>query len=143
MRSAKKNFLLIITLINLFMSQTAWAQGDNNQLFEDGTQDLIIVLASGAFGAVLGLSTLSFVEQPEKHLKSIVVGGAIGIIFGVATVAYIQANKSKQMYLGDFHYQPDPAQFDTVARNAWHQDFAPFERPQITSGPFLNHTFTF
>ena len=70
----------------------------NNPVVHDAINDAYIVGGSGVVGAVLGLSTLSFVEKPGDHLKNIVVGGAIGIIIGVSVVAWGQANKSRQNY---------------------------------------------
>lgn len=61
---------------------------------EDSIQDLSIVLASGLAGGILGLSTLSFVDQPSKHLKNITMGTAIGVILGVGVVVFSQASKN-------------------------------------------------
>jgi hypothetical protein len=54
------------------------------------------VAATTAGGAILGLSTLSFVDEPGDHLKNILFGGAIGLIIGVAVVAYSQAQGSQE-----------------------------------------------
>lgn len=73
-------------------------------LVEESVRDLMTVVAFGAGGAVLGLSTLSFVKRPSKHLKNIIIGGALGIIVGVGVVAYNQANQGK-----DFYWENAPA----------------------------------
>ncbi len=66
-----------------------------NALVDETLQDLTIVLATGAVGAVLGLSTLSFVDKPKDHTKNIAIGGAIGIVIGVGVVIFSQATKSQ------------------------------------------------
>ena len=79
------------------MAQQAGAAGDAS-LLADSMNDVAIVSGCGLGGAILGLSTLSFVEKPSEHLRSIVVGGALGIIVGVAVVAYLQATKTSELY---------------------------------------------
>ena len=63
-------------------------------LVDDSIRDFSIVLGAGAAGAVIGLSTLSFVDEPSKHFKNVAVGGAIGIVMGVGYVIFSQATKS-------------------------------------------------
>ena len=80
----------------------------------------MIVGGAGAAGAILGLSTLSFVEKPGDHLKNVVAGAAIGIIVGVGVVAYLQATKSHDIY-NQGNNSEDTSVFGTVARNEWHE----------------------
>lgn len=40
------------------------------------------ILLSSFGGAVLGLSTLSFYDNPEQHLNNVALGGAAGAIIG-------------------------------------------------------------
>lgn len=78
-------------------AQDATAGGPDGPL-----TDLYIVLGAGAAGAILGLSTLSFVDEPTKNLKNVSMGAAIGIILGVGIVIYNQATKtSTKMYSAD------------------------------------------
>ncbi len=85
-------------------------------------KDFYIVLAIAGGGAVLGLSTLSFVEEPGDHLKNLYIGAAIGTIVGVAFVAYSQASKSKEIFNGDLQANNSGGiRFDTVTRKNWHQ----------------------
>lgn len=70
------------------------AEEQSMNVMDDSLRDISIVLGAGAAGAVLGLSTLSFVDTPSKHLKNIAVGGALGIVAGVAAVIIIQASKT-------------------------------------------------
>lgn len=81
---------------------------------EEGLRDLTTVAGLGLGGAVLGLSTLSFVEEPSDHLKNILVGAAVGIIVGVGVVAYNQASKSQATIRGA------SIDFDTRSRMNWH-----------------------
>src|SRR5690606_10255011 len=79
----------------------------------------MIVAGAGVGGAILGLSTLSFVEEPSEHMKNILVGGAVGIIVGVGLVAYMQATKSETIYKQSAEI--DAVNFSTKQRLAWHQ----------------------
>jgi len=83
-----------------FLPLRSFAQDAAATLISETKRDITIVGASGIGGAVLGLSTLSFVEEPTKNLKNILIGGAIGIIVGVGVVAYLQGTKSKDSYEG-------------------------------------------
>jgi hypothetical protein len=115
-------YMLLVFLFN----QNAFSEGGKDgELFEDGMQDISIVMGTAAGGAILGLSTLSFVEKPKEHLKSIVVGGAMGIILGVAIVGYISANKSKDLYFEGVETTTGYNQnlkFKTIDRISWHHE---------------------
>ncbi len=94
---------LIISLpLFFFFTATAFAQQASDpagNLADESMRDISIVGGCTLGGAILGLSTLSFVESPGRHLKNIMVGGALGVIVGVGIVAYLQANKSRDIYL--------------------------------------------
>ena len=98
-------FVSIIALVTTFLmtiSPKSFAQdGDIDGLVDDTKNDLLIVVGGGLAGAVLGLSTLSFVEEPKEHTRNIIVGASIGIIAGVGYVAFSQATKSQQMIYGE------------------------------------------
>jgi hypothetical protein len=117
--------------------------------------DLMLITFAGLGGAVLGLSTLSFVEQPEKKLKNIVTGGALGIIAGVLFVAYKQATDTTGI-LEDADYKaapvdPAPAQDFLWRRNILPDQFqnAPQNIAGLSNRAFnrdlmsMNLTFTF
>lgn len=114
-----KIWLLTISLVFVFTCAPSQvlAQDAKGDLVSQSIQDAMIVGGAGLGGAILGLSTLSFVEEPSEHLKNILVGGAVGIIVGVGLVAYMQATKSETMYKGG---QVDPIEFGTKQRIAWH-----------------------
>lgn len=115
-KSLIKRAVLCLALFSLVNSTFAQDNGGGDILDQSMT-DIITVTALGGVGAVLGLSTLSFVNEPKDHLKNIVVGGALGIIIGVGVVAFRQANKSQEVYKGAFNNVPE---FSTKNRLAWH-----------------------
>lgn len=117
-----KNFF--ITFIFLFTTTTALFAQDTgsaatsssqDDILGESMQDLSIVGGMGVAGAVIGLSTLSFVEVPGDNLRNILVGGAIGIILGVGIVAYKQATRTNETYDASIRT------FGTTERMAWHK----------------------
>ena len=81
-------------------------------------RDLFIVGGTGAMGAILGLSTLSFVEEPSEHLKNIYMGASLGVILGVSYVAYTTANRDKELMVEASKNIPI---FSTKDRVVWHR----------------------
>ncbi len=125
-----------------------FAQAQQSEdIIGDSLKDITTVAVMGATGAVLGLSTLSFVEEPKDHLKNILVGGALGIIVGVGFVAYNQANQSKQVIRGGAMV-PSLKDMPTTERKSWHQASVseslalPSFVPATESSP-VNMTFSF
>ncbi len=146
-----KKYLLSILCTLLISVPTVHAQGGgDNDIFASSMTDAITVAALGGFGAVLGLSTLSFVEEPSEHLKNIVVGGAIGVIVGVAVVAYKQANVSKDLYQ-ESATQLSPVldpEMSTAMRAQWHQRNhyqinGNLGKENLANVPGVNFQFTF
>ncbi len=136
MNNTKKlmGILLIATIFPLSaLSQT---DEDLDVLVSDTKNDLLVVVGGGLAGAILGLSTLSFVEEPKEHTRNIIVGASIGIIAGVGYVAFSQASKSRNML-----YNPESEetvknsikQFDTYARADWHSEVYANHNQIITS----------
>jgi hypothetical protein len=106
----------------LFSTQVK-AQGkelDPDAMMESTKNDFLIVVSAGLGGAILGLSTLSFVEEPKDHTDNIMTGAAIGIIVGVAVVAYMQAEKSSAMFYDE--QANNSLEFDTKNRKLWHAE---------------------
>ncbi len=97
----KIQIILLLLVSLMFNTPNAYAQ--ENAASADGPMtDLYIVLGAGAAGAVLGLSTLSFEDEPSKNLKNVSMGAALGIILGVGIVIYNQATKtSSTIYSAD------------------------------------------
>ena len=141
MKILKNSFKVSILAISLIFSSVVSAQGNDGTFADESIQDITTVAALGGVGAVLGLSTLSFVEEPGDHLKNIVVGGAIGIIVGVAVVAYNQANKSKSFYEDNAYNQNLGPKFDSMKRYEWHT--ASREVKLARSSQQINFNFTF
>ncbi len=109
--------LFFMTTQQVMAQAAAGGQQGADDVLQESLMDMTTVVAIGGAGAILGLSTLSFVEEPKDHLKNILVGGAIGIIVGVGIVAYKQAATSKEMYLENAKVTPD---FQTLDRTVWH-----------------------
>jgi hypothetical protein len=87
---------IVLNPLKLSAQETAASAG----LFDESVKDISVVLGAGAAGAILGLSTLSFVEEPKEHTKNIAIGGAIGIVIGVGMVMFGQATKSQSTIMG-------------------------------------------
>jgi len=90
----------------------AFAQNEDD-LIKNTQNDIMIVGAAGAAGAILGLSTLSFVDTPSKHVSNIWTGAALGIIAGVIFVAYNSAQKGSEELQSS-------SEFNSAERVAWH-----------------------
>ncbi|OUR96385.1 hypothetical protein A9Q84_08515 [Halobacteriovorax marinus] len=116
----RKVTLITISFFSLLFTPCAFAQSENStDILEESLGDITTVAAMGIGGAILGLSTLSFVEEPKDHLKNVLVGGAMGVILGVGFVAWQQATKSKGSY-EDQALKVTP-NFGTTQRVAWQQ----------------------
>ena len=87
--------IILMNPLTLYGADTATESG----MFDDSIKDISVVLGTGAVGAILGLSTLSFAEKPKDHLKNIAIGGAVGIVIGVGIVIFGQATKSQSSIL--------------------------------------------
>jgi len=135
----------IFTFILIVMSANSFSQdAGEDELMLDHKNDLLVVVGGGLAGAVLGLSTLSFVEEPKDHTRNILVGASIGIIAGVAYVAFNQANKSKSLMLGPQEdASTNPRDFNTYARNSWHMNEVISKSNPISSLNQVNYRFQF
>ncbi len=109
-----KKVLCLLLGLQLVLLAPASAQSEAD--FVKKTQDdIMVVSAAAAAGAILGLSTLSFVDKPSQHVSNIWTGAAIGVIAGVIFVAYNSAQKSQEELESSVDFQ-------TSERMAWHQD---------------------
>lgn len=111
-----KFFALFLSL-GLILSSNSFAQTSEEDFVKSTQNDLMIVAAAGASGAVLGLSTLSFVDKPSQHVANIWTGAAIGVIAGVIFVAYNSAQKGQE----GLEMEEASIGFRTSERVAWHQ----------------------
>jgi hypothetical protein len=122
----------------LFSSPVQAQQEGGKPIYGDPMQDITLVGACTVGGAVLGLSTLPFTEEPGDHLKNILVGGAIGLIIGVALVAYVQANKTNTYYGAGLSVEAENlVGFSTQDRIQYHQ---PKNDNQLST---VNYSFSF
>lgn len=135
----KKIKCILFSFATLFsLSLTSVQAEEGYEIIDESIQDLNVVMGTGLGGAVLGLSTLSFVERPSEHLKNVVLGASLGIIVGVGIVAFGQANKSKERYFDN----ASNSNFKTGDRYAWHQlSHSSYNKSKDYS--FIAHSFTF
>ena len=117
-----KKYLTLFVITMALMGRGTWAfaasdSATEQSIMDDSLRDFSIVLAAGAVGALLGLSTLSFVEEPSKHLKNVAVGGAVGIVIGVGAVIFSQATRTSSTISGLSKEIPmNPEKYETLAR---------------------------
>lgn len=109
-----KKWLSFVMIFQLLTLNLAIAQQDD--VLANTQDDILMVAAAGAGGAVLGLSTLSFSNEPSKSVSNIWTGAALGIIAGVIYVAYNSAQKSSQ----DLISKAADQDFSTSSRERWH-----------------------
>jgi drug/metabolite transporter (DMT)-like permease len=111
----KKNISLFLSLyfiITTVILTPAFAQ-DADDIVKNTQNDIMLVAGAGAAGAILGLSTLSFVDKPSKHISNVWTGAALGVIAGVVFVAYNSAQKGSE----DLMSSKD---FNSMERVVWH-----------------------
>lgn len=136
-----KSFIFKFLLLLSLVTNGAFAQ-DDGDIVKDSLRDISVVAGTGLGGAILGLSTLSFVEEPKEHLDNILVGGSIGIIVGVAIVAWSQATKSKGLY--EDNASTSKPDFGTLARASWHKaEYSKNADLSQKAPSYFNYSFTF
>lgn len=146
----KKNLFLILTIV-VALEQQPMAYGatpaasassaTEDSIMDDSVRDISVVLGIGVVGAVLGLSTLSFVDSPSKHLKNIAVGGAIGIVVGVGVVIFSQATKSTTaIAVGQAELPMNAEKFATLSRQEFSEDKI---AKNYLKGPDFGYNFSF
>ncbi len=67
-----------------------------------------VILVSGLVGGILGLSTLSFYEEPQNHISNITIGAGIGVICSAIylTAAAAQQPPAKASLEPGFEFRP-------------------------------------
>lgn len=128
-----KKLLCAFLSLQIFLATAAvnpaFAQEDD--IIKSTQNDIILVGAAGAAGAILGLSTLSFVDKPSKHISNIWTGAALGIIAGVVFVAYQSAQRGSE----DLQSDEASINFNSSERYAWHsQNSENLTIPQVQFG---------
>lgn len=61
------------------LAQSKGSSGGSNSPY-DTRNTVGVILLSGLVGGVLGLSTLSFYDRPQDHIRNITIGAGIGVI---------------------------------------------------------------
>ncbi len=112
-----KKFLSLILVLQILGVSSVYAQ-ESEDFVKSTQEDLLIVAGGGVGGAIIGLSTLSFTNQPSKHVSNIWTGAAIGVIAGVVFVVYNSATRSHD----DLTSGIDGKSFETPARRNWHDE---------------------
>ncbi len=139
-----KNLKIYLLVFSIIFVQSALGKSNDDNILNNSIRDVQIVVGAAAGGAILGLSTLPFVEVPERHLQRIVIGAALGIILGVGVVAWQQGAKSKNMYLqnaGSGAYI-NFSKFSTSDRLAWHNKSF-IKNLSVKNYALLDYSFSF
>ena len=128
-----KKLVCALLSVQIFLATAvvnpALAQEDD--IIKSTQNDIILVGAAGAAGAILGLSTLSFVDKPSKHVSNIWTGAALGIIAGVVFVAYQSAQSGSE----DLQSDEASINFNSSERYAWHaKNSADLTMPAVQFG---------
>ena len=115
--------LMAFTLMTFQPMATASAAAAEDNLADDSLRDFSMVIGSGAVGAILGLSTLAFVDTPSNHLKNIAVGGAVGIVIGVGVVVFSQVTRTTGANgMGLNQIPMNPEKFANLTRKEFSED---------------------
>jgi hypothetical protein len=133
-----KKWFSFLICFQLFALNLAFAQ-EQDDVIKNTQDDILLVAAAGAGGAVLGLSTLSFYDTPSQHISNLWTGAAIGIIAGVIFVAYNSAQKGSE----DLVSKHSSQEFSTSERVGWHVKSSQLVSQQTLhfSTDFLNYSF--
>ena len=145
MNKISRSILALLLLLSTSSSSFGQGKESMDELVTESKNDLLIVVSGGLAGAILGLSTLSFVEEPKEHTRNILVGASIGIIAGVGYVAFSQANKSRDMLYGPTSRKglSPGREFGTYARAEWHLKEVE-ERSRVIMAPLsLGYSFKY
>ena len=141
MSSTSFKISLIVLLLSTLITSKSFAQAaggssGSSSLAQESLRDAYIVGGCGLAGAILGLSTLSFVDEPKEHTRNIVMGAAVGIVAGVAVVAYFQANSSRNI-MGTSSISPiNASDFSSKERLAMSQEITQERAVNFKKDPF-------
>lgn len=114
MKKIISSFLVIqFLMISLGVNRAVAQEDSADDILKNTQNDIFLVAGAGVGGAILGLSTLSFVDRPSQHISNIWTGAALGIIAGVLFVAYNSAQKGSEELQSS-------SEFNSSERLAWH-----------------------
>ncbi len=91
----KKSLVAILLSTGLFLANSCWAQdsgGDKEKNPFEAREVVGAVLLSGLVGGILGLSTLSFYEAPQDHIRNITLGAGAGMLISIIYLSVDAAN---------------------------------------------------
>lgn len=127
-----KKIISLLIAIQL-TTAVAFAQDSSSEddIIKNTQNDILLVAGAGAAGALLGLSTLSFVDKPSRSISNIWSGAAIGVIAGVIWVAYNSAQRGSEDLQSD---EEASLEFNSGERLAWHQKNTVLTNPQVQFG---------
>ena len=140
----KNSFLFLLYLflsVSSCFSQYLKGKVREDDLLTTSLRDVGIIGGTSIVGALMGASTLSFVENPKDHVDRILIGSSLGLIIGVGVVIYLQATKSTQIY--------NKHSSSLMPKNNVREDFVkPPPHPFLTrrmefSSPLIQHLLTF
>ena len=80
---------MALALINFQSQQLAAQEPQEEAMMKTSMNDLLVVGGFGLGGGLMGLSTLSFYDEPFDHFDNVLIGGAVGIIIGVGIVGFL------------------------------------------------------
>lgn len=83
MTRVQKFFLMALFSLSMAFSVPGFAQSASKSGGTspyDTRNTVGVILLSGLVGGVLGLSTLSFYDRPQDHIRNITLGAGIGVI---------------------------------------------------------------
>ncbi len=130
----------IISLFLAFqlLTAVAFAQEGNedDDIVKNTQNDILFVAGAGAAGAIIGLSTLSFVDKPSQHISNVWTGAALGVIAGVIFVAYNSAQRGTE----DLQSEEASLDFNSSERMAWHRKSSALTIPQVQFGTEIWNT---
>jgi hypothetical protein len=138
-------FIFAVLILVLSLNTYSEDKSPVDEIVDESKNDLMVVIGGGIAGAVLGLSTLSFYDEPKKHTKNIVMGASLGIIAGVIFVAYNQAFKTKESvysFMQDIE-ELKPKSFNTTARNTWHNNNLQHNSAEVVQPYLMNYNINF
>ncbi len=84
----RKALILTICLVFFIPSKTYSAINPKDQAK--------VILYTGLYGAVLGLSTLSFYDKPSSRIRNVFMGAALGLIASVVISTVVATKKDKE-----------------------------------------------
>ncbi len=131
--------ILSLLLAFQLLTAVAFAQesSEDDDIVKNTQNDILLVAGAGAAGAILGLSTLSFVDKPSQHISNVWTGAALGVIAGVIFVAYNSAQRGSEDLQSDEEASLD---FNSGERLAWHQKNSVLTGPQVQFGTEIWNT---